>query len=189
MLTRCSTMLGSPNCSRVLQFGGSLASHPAPCRATRLKGWGHQSWVPTSSWFAGTSASLRVGPSAAATEHSPDFRDSETLWVVGAPVVAKHISLVHLFPRGSLLLIVPAPILFPILINLCQVKPQITCQIADWISPPFPWAFVKKGYRLRWVHYQSGLGCRGVRSVFFCHCQQEKSDLTAAGQDTLSVKL
>lgn len=106
----------------------------------------------------------------------------ETLKCFGLLVrllVAKHISLVYLFPRGSLLLIVPAPISFPILINLCQVKPQITCQIADWISPAFPWAFTKKGYHLAWVHYQSGLGCQAVCSVFFCHCQREKSDLTA----------
>lgn len=67
------------------------------------------------------------------------------------------------FPRGKLPLIVPAPISPPVLINLCQVKPQITCQINDWVSPGFPWAFKKKrvsltpgglpqGIRLLWVY-------------------------------------
>lgn len=72
-------------------------------------------------------------------------------------LVVKHIPLVYQSPQGSLLFIVPASISLPILINLCQAKPQITCQINDWIPPALPWAFRKKGYHLLWVDYQSGL--------------------------------
>lgn len=86
-------------------------------------------------------------------------------------VVAEYISPVCRFPRGSLLLIVPAPISLPILINLCQVKPQITCQINDWVSLAFSWAFSKNGYQLPWVDYQSGLDYRGCTLCFFCHCE------------------
>lgn len=76
-------------------------------------------------------------------------------------LVVKHISLVYQLPRGSLLLIIPAPISLPILINLCQVKQQFTCQINDWISPAFPWAFSMKGYHLPWLDYWGGLGYCG----------------------------
>lgn len=59
-------------------------------------------------------------------------------------LVEKCVPLVYQFPRGDLPLTIPALISPPILINPCQVKPQITCRINDWVSPAFPWAFSKK---------------------------------------------
>ena len=138
------------------------------CPGTQgVKGRGRQSWVPAASGVVcselsvplkGSVSNCDCGRKAGAAVLSTVLI-LETLKCSGLLMrllVAKHISLVYQFPQGSLLLIVPAPISLPILINLCQVKPQITCQINDWISPAFPWAFSKKGYHLPWVDYQRG---------------------------------
>lgn len=107
-------------------------------------------------------------------------------------LVVKHPSGYQL-PQGPLLPVVPALISLTILINLCQAKPQITCQINDWIPPALPWAFRKKGYHLPWVDYQSGFlwvlpprvrkiwsgSCRSVHAL--CRAVGVKS----AAKDTL----
>lgn len=149
------------------------------CPGTQgVKGHGHQGWVPAASGMV--CSELSVPPEGSVSNCSCGRRAGaavlsavlilETLKFSGllmCLLVAKHFSLVYQFPRGSLLLIVPAPISLPILINLCQVKPQITCQVNDWVSPAFPWAFNKKGYHLPWVDYQSGLDDCGCMLCFF----------------------
>lgn len=116
------------------------------CPGTQgAKGRGCQSWVPAASGMVCSERS--VPPEGSVSNCCRRYRAgaavlstvpiSETLKFSGLLMhllVAKHISLVYQFPWGSLLLIIPAPISLPILINLCQVKPQITCQINDWIS-------------------------------------------------------
>jgi len=97
-------------------------------------------------------------------QHSPDFRGFEIQWFVDMSLSCKtYLSGVSVY----LLLIIPAPVSSPVLINLCQVRPQITCQIDDWVSPIFAWGFSKKGYHLPWVDYQSGLDYRGCMLCFF----------------------
>lgn len=157
-----------------------LVSSPGhSCPGTQsVKGHRHQSWVPAASGMVcceldvppeGSISNCYCGRRAGAAILSTvlileSLKFSGLLMCL---LVAKHISLVNQFPRGSVLLIIPAPISLPILINLRQVKPQITCQINDWVSPAFPWAFTKKGYHLPWVDYQSGLDYCGCMLCFF----------------------
>lgn len=177
-----SVMLGSCECSCVLQFGDSLLATQLPCpQVSRHPGcegpWARElgSWSP--GWFALSHVSLLTAPSALLRRRSWSLNTVlilETLKFSGllmCLLVAENISPVCQFPQGSLLLIVLAPISLPILINLRQVKPQITCQINDWVSPALPWAFSKKGYQIPWVDYQSGLDYRGCMLCFFCHCE------------------
>lgn len=94
------------------------------------------------------SASLLLLP-----QHSPALRDPSIQGFVDVPASWETSQKCYSIPvpcalsapQGPLFLILPAPTSLPILINPCQARTQITCQISDWIPPALPWALRRKG--------------------------------------------